>query len=1035
MKLTDIFIKRPVLAICINLIVLIAGYKAFVTLPTRQYPKSDLSVVNVKTTYIGANAELVKGFVTTPLERAIASADGIDYITSSSSQGFSEIKANLVLNYPVNSALTQIQAKVAEVRNDLPAESELPVIEVESADNKFASMYLSFYSDSLKGNQITDYLVRVVQPKLSSVLGVQKAEVLGERKFAIRVWLKPDVMFNKNISSTEVREALLKNNYLSATGSTKGALDVVTLSTNTDLRSAEEFENLIVRGKKEEVIRLRDIATIELGAENYDSDVRFAGKQATFMGIWVLPDSNSLEVIRAVRKLLPEISKILPIGLSVDVPYDGTAYIEDALSEVFSTLIETILIVIVVIYLFMGSFRSVLVPVVAIPLSLIGTGIILSALGFTINLLTLLAIVLAVGLVVDDAIVMVENVERLVSEGNTPFDAAIKGARELFGPLIAMTITLAAVYAPIGFQGGLTGALFKEFAFTLSGAVFISGFVALTLSPMMSSRLLKAETKKNKLQLIIQSVTEKTEAKYKKALLFVLSNRVTMISGSILFSLILVPLFLFSTQELAPREDQGVVFGIVLAPPNASLEQTTFSTKKVFEAFSSVPEYKSAFQITNPTSGFSGMLAKPWSERSRTTQEIEPELWMKTGQIPGVQIIVTTPPPLPGGGTFPVEMTVMSTDDPEKLLTLSQDLVQTAFASGKFMFADSDLKFDLPEYEIIFNRDKISALNLDLRSVGNELEGYLSGNYTNRFSLSGRSYKVIPQIERSARLNPEQILSLGISTTGESGTNKTMIPLSAIAEAKPKVKPRALNKFQQLNSFTIQGANVPGTSVDEALTVLENRAKEVMPFGYQIDYPGESRQLRKEGNSLTATLVMSFVFIFLVLASQFESFRDPLIILFGSVPLALSGALIFPFLGFTTLNIYSQVGLITLVGLVAKNGILIVEFANHIRDKGMSTHEAIIEGAATRLRPVLMTSVATVVGHFPLILASGAGAAARNSIGIVLVSGMIIGTILTLFVVPAIYSVIAKDTYGKKKQDLGIDHAIIPTTANVRSIR
>lgn len=1014
MKITDIFIKRPVLSICVNLLVLIIGLASINFLPTRQYPRSDLAVINVTTVYVGASSDLIRGFITTPLEKAISSSDGIDYIESTSRQGVSTIRAHLILNYETSKALTQIQAKVAEVRNDLPPESEIPIIKVESPDDQRASMYISFYSDVLEGNQITDYLIRVVQPLLSSVQGVQRADVLGDRTFSMRIWLDPKRLAQLNISSSTIRTALQRNNYLSAIGSTKGSMEIIQLVGNTDLRSLEEFKNMVIKNENNTLIRLRDVANVELGAENYDVDVRFDGKQATFMGVWVLPDANSLEVIKEVRKLIPQIREKLPKGLNVDIPYDGTKYIEDAITEVIKTLSETILIVILVIFLFLGSLRSVLVPIVAIPLSLIGVVSIMALFGFTINLLTLLAIVLAVGLVVDDAIVMLENIERNIQEGLSPTDAAIKGARELLGPIIAMTITLAAVYAPIGIQGGLTGALFREFAFTLAGAVLVSGFVALTLSPMMTKSLLSKTIAPNKFQLKVASITKKTQINYSKSLKVALENKFSILIACLILIPLSIPLYIFNFQkELAPREDQGVVFGIVQGSPNVTIEHNTLFTSMAHEAYSSTPEYKTSFQITNIEGGFSGMLAKPWSERKRSTIEISDELSKKVSKIPGVRIIMVTPPPLPGGSTFPVEMIVNTTEDQDKMLEYANELVQEAFKSGFFMFAETDLKYDLPRYEIILDQELIATMGVDLQTIGQELGALLGGNFVNRFSISGRSYKVIPQIERQSRLTPQDLMSIHI--TGPKGE---LIPLSTIATIIETVQPRTLNKFQQLNSFKIQGVPRPGATIDQALGALEDKAREILPTGYSIDYPGESRQLRKEGNTFLFTLLLSFIFIYLILASQFESFRDPFIILFGSVPLAITAALIFPFLGATSLNIYSQVGLVTLVGLVSKNAILIVEFANVLKEQGLSKFDAVVEASTKRLRPILMTSFATVAGHFPLIIASGAGANARNSIGITLVSGMFIGTFFTLYVVPVIYMYISKNHSNNEELSL-----------------
>ena len=1005
MKFTDLFIKRPVLAICLNLLILIGGYTAIGKLNVRQYPKSDMSVVTVKTAYIGAPAELVRGYISTPLERVIASADGIDYIESASKQGLSEITAHLRLNYDVNAALTQIQSKVAQVRNDLPPEAEVPVINVESSDNRFASMYIGFSASDMTPNQITDYLTRVVQPQITAVSGVQRADILGGRVFAMRIWLDPDKMAALGISATEVREALSRNNFLSAVGSTKGALVSVTLIANTDLKTPEEFQKLVVRQQGDKIVRLNEIAEVSLGAESYDEDVRFNGETAIFMGVWVLPNANSLDVIDRVRKAFPQIEANLPSGTQIFIPYDATKYIRDSIQEVLKTLTETIGIVVLVIFLFIGSFRAVFVPVVAIPLSLVGAAIVMLALGFTINLLTLLAIVLAVGLVVDDAIVMLENVERHVNDGMAPVPAALRAARELVGPTIAMTITLAAVYAPIGIQGGLTGALFKEFAFTLAGAVIFSGVVALTLSPMMSSRLVKQKHGGNVFKQKVDDALDWLRTRYETALRLVLQYRPTVVALAVWISLLVVPFYLFAMKELAPREDQGVLFGIVQGPPNATIEQMQISTSQVYQAYASFPEYRGAFQLTNPGGGFSGLVTKPWAERSRSIFEMEPELWGKVSRIPGVRVIVTSKPALPGGSDFPVEFVISSTAEPRELVTYANQLVGAAFQSGKFMFADTDLKFDIPQTEVDIDRDKANAMGLSLASIGQDLSMFLGGNYVNRFSIQGRSYKVIPQVQRGDRLNPEQLLELHIR-----GPQGKLIPLATVASLKNTTEPRQLNRFQQLNSAKIRGAIVPGVTINDGLKVLEDKAQEILPAGYVMDYAGESRQLRTEGTSMTSTLVLALIVIFLVLAAQFESFVDPLIILAGSVPLALAGALLFVFLGFTSLNIYSQVGLVTLVGLVAKNGILIVEFANRLQEEGVERFEAAIQAATTRLRPVLMTSVATVVGHFPLVLATGAGGGARNSIGIMLVSGMILGTVFTLFAVPVFYTLIGGRT-------------------------
>lgn len=1079
---TDLFVRKPVIALVVNIVILIVGLVSYNQLNVRQYPRSDSAVVNVTTVYFGASAETVRGYITTQLERVIASADGIDYIESESRAGLSTIRVFLRLNYDNNAALAQISAKIDQVRSELPPESEAPTISVESSDNQFASMYLSFYSDTLEQNQITDYLNRVVQPQLSSIKGVQRADVLGGRIFAMRIWLKPDQLAARGISAAEVRAALGNNNALSAVGATKGSMIQVSLVADTDLKNVEQFKQLVVAERNGSIVRLEDVAEVVLGAESYDEEVRFGGQKATFMGIWVLPTDSTVEVIQRVRDAFPDLQLRLPSGLQAKVAYDATAYIDDALKEIVKTLIETLLIVSVVIFLFMGSLRSVLIPVIAMPLSLIGAVFIMLVAGFTINLLTLLAIVLAVGIVVDDAIVVVENVERHIREGKSPFDAAILGARELVGPVISMTITLAAVYAPIGFQGGLTGALFREFAFTLAGAVAVSGFVALTLSPMMSAYLLKDhdhedeglsgrinrgfDSLRNRYECLVEFMIAKREhAKISwtvfiwtipvaacfwvigvTVMFFVLgksgvvaalvpmayaaiaisllgavisllfdlvfkrSYRVLhyVLMVAVLLTLLLAPFFMFAQKELAPKEDQGVVFSILLPSPNATIDQNLIFSTQVQEMFESFPEYANSFQITGTSFGFGGAILKPWSERTRSALDIQISLQEPAAKIAGLNVIMNTPDPLPSGGQFPIEFVIRSTADHQQMNEFAQQLLLYANTEANvpnamptFFFADSDLKFDVPQVEIEIDKDKVAAMGLSLSDISRDLGSLLGGGYVNRFVNDGRSYRVIPQVERGQRLNADQLLDYHVR-----GPNGQLISLSTIATLKETVQPRTLNRFQQLNAVKITGV---GPSIDQALTKLEAKAKEILPPDYSVDYGGQSRQLRTEGGALWKAGLLALILIFLVLAAQFNSFRDPFIILLGSVPLALVGAMVPIFLWETSLNIYSQIGLITLVGLIAKNGILIVEFANKLQEEGASKREAIRRAAATRLRPVLMTSAATVFGHLMLIFVTGPGAAARNSIGWVLVVGMAIGSFFTLFVVPAFYMLIAKE--------------------------
>lgn len=1030
---TDIFIRRPVLAIVVSIVIVMAGMQAWWNLSVRQYPRSENASIVIVTVYTGASADLVRGFVTTPLERSISSADGIDYIESKSLLGLSLITARLKLNYDSTKALADITAKVNQVRNELPPEAEVPSISVQSADSEFAAAYLSFSSDTLNQSEITDYIVRIAQPRLAAVTGVQRAEFFGARTFAMRVWLKPAQMAALNVSPAQVRNALAANNYLAAVGSTKGVFVQVNLTANTDLHTVEQFKQLVIKRENDTIVRLRDVADVELGAEDYDTRVSFNGSNAVFLGVHALPNANIIDVVGRVRKEVEAIKKDLPHGLEVDIGYDTSEYVNNAINEVVGTLTDTLLIVVAVIFLFLGSFRSVLVPVVAIPVSLIGGIFLMQTFGFTLNLLTLLAIVLSVGLVVDDAIVMVENAERHLREGRTPTEAALIGARELIGPVIAMTITLAAVYAPIGLQGGLTGALFREFALTLAGAVIISGIVALTLSPMMASRLLRsAEREERGLTGWINHRFDRLREVYGKALDRTLHARPAVYTVWLALSLLTFPMYMFSPKELAPVEDQGFMFSIINNAANASADQKSHFGRAAEKVFLNAPERALTFQLlmspSDPFSaalgigGFSGMVVKPWDQRERSISQILPEMQAKLFAIPGLQIFASRPPALPGGGNFPVEFVIASTAEPQEMLKMAQRLQQEAMASQMFYFPPIiDLKYDQPQSEIVIDHQKVAALGLNNAQIGADLGAALSGNYVNRFNNTGRAYKVIPQIVRTERLNPDQLQNIYVS-----GPNEQLIPLSTIATIEDTTVPRSLNRFQQLNAIKLSGVTA---QLDSGLKVLEDAAREILPPGYTIDYTGESRQLRTEGGKFLPALAFAILMIFLVLAVQFNSFRDPFVILLGSVPLAMFGALIFTVLKLpnpdmaywtngwtTTMNIYAQVGLVTLVGLIAKNGILIVEFANKLQLQGADKLAAVREAAMTRLRPVLMTSVATIAGHFPLILVDGPGAAARNSIGLVLVGGMTVGTIFTLFVVPSLYMLIVK----QHKEDLQV---------------
>ncbi|HVU35499.1 MAG TPA: efflux RND transporter permease subunit [Opitutaceae bacterium] len=1021
MKFTDLFIKRPVLATVVSLLILLIGLQSMLSLNVRQYPVSNSAVVTVTTVYVGASADLIRGFITTPLEKEIASADGIDYMESNSSPSVSTITVHLRLNYDPNAALTQITSKVNRVRNQLPAGSEEPTIDVQVGEST-AAMYLSFTSDTLATNQITDYLTRVVQPKLVSIAGVQSAQILGGRTFAMRIWLKPDRMAALGIAPSDVYRALSANNALAAVGATKGQMITVNLNASTNLHTVEDFNRLVVKDQNGAIIRVRDIADVELGAESYDSTVSFNGQHATFVGINVLPTANSLTVIKDVRAALPAIAQQLPAGMKLTIPYDATAYINDSINEVIHTLVEALAIVIAVIFLFLGSVRSVLIPVVAMPLSLIGAFFLMLVLGFTINLLTLLAMVLAIGLVVDDAIVVVENIHRHIEEGLPPFEAAIKGARELGAPVIAMTITLAAVYAPIGFMGGLTGTLFKEFAFTLAGSVVVSGVVALTLSPMMCSKILRHDSGKKGFAHWLDSNFEKLRGKYEHLLHGALNYRPVTVVFAILIFLVIFPFVKMSKNELAPDEDQGIVISMATAAPDANIDQTTLYANQVIKAYQSFPEAANVFQIVglgSPNSALTGLVLKPWSERTRTTMDLLPLVTDKLNEIAGLQSFAFLRPPLPGGGSgAPVQFVIKSTDDPLRISQVANNLVASAFQSGLFFFAQSDLRFDQPQMNLVIDRNKAADLGVNMQQLGGDVGAMLGGGYVNRFDIQGNSYKVIPQVVRRDRLNPQQILDYQVSTG-----HGQLVPLSTFASLQSIVQPQSLNRFQQLNSATISAVPRPGVTLGQALDWFNTQARQTFPAGYQVDYGGQSRQFVQEGSALMVTFAFAVVIIFLVLAAQFESFRDPFIIML-TVPLAISGALAFIFLGYASLNIYTEVGLITLVGLITKHGILIVQFANQLQEEGRAKREAIEHACGVRLRPILMTTAAMVLGVLPLVLATGAGAASRYNMGLVIATGMTIGTMFTLFVVPTAYMLIAPDLQKAKASEPARDHLV-----------
>ncbi len=1043
MKFTDIFVNKPVLAVVVSLFILLFGLRSYTELNVRQYPELQNAVVNVSVTYFGADADLIQGFITTPLEREVASAEGIEYLTSSSSAGVSLIQAYIRLGHDPNEALTQIAAKVNKMRGELPPESEDPVIDLQQGQ-QVAAMYVSFASELLNDNQITDYLTRVVEPKIATIPGVQRADIMGPGAFAMRVWLKPDRMTALRVTASDVHLALQSNNVLSALGQTKGQMVAIDLTARTDLRTPEEFRQLIVREENGAIVRLGDIADVELGSENYGSSVRINGQSATFMGIFVSPDANSLDVITAVRAIWDgEIVPQLPEGLIATIPYDSTDSIRDAINEVVRTIIEAVIIVIVVIFLFLGSMRSVLIPAVTVPLSLIGALFLMLLMGFTINLLTLLAMVLAIGIVVDDAIIVLENIHRHIEEGMSPKQAALQGARELAWPVVAMTTTLIAVYLPIGFQGGLTGVLFTEFAFTLAGAVLLSGVIALTLTPMMCAKILKPHEhgSKGRLEAWLDARFEWLRNGYQRRLHGALETKsVIAVFGAIVF-VSCVFLYMTAPKEPAPVEDEGFIFSIGTADAYTTLDYIERYTEEMTEMVAEIPEVDNFFLFNGgfggmggTNSALAGFVLKPWSERDRSTNQIlQQELQPKLGEITGLNVFALVPPSLPSaGGDGGGEFLIGGVGSLEQLSELADEILARAMASSRFIFLDKDLKIDKPRIEVNIDREKAAMLGIDMRTLAADMAAMLSGGYTNRFAMQNRSYRVIPQVQRSDRLNADQLQNYYTRTrSGE------LIPLSTLVTFKESTQPQTLKRFQQLNSVGITFAPRPGVTKGEALAVLDQAAKEVLPQGYSVDYAGESRQFKQEGATMLVTLLFALIIIFLVLAAQFESFRDALIMLI-TVPMAISGALfvinllallsgilgimqIEAFPGMS-INIYTQVGLVTLVGVISKHGILIVEFANKLQlEKGLSKREAIEEAAGIRLRPVLMTTAALVFAMIPLLIASGPGAAARFSMGVTIAAGMTIGTAFTLFVLPAFYMYLAREHRDA-------DHPPVPTT-------
>ena len=1035
MRFTDVFIQKPVLATVVSLFILLLGLRAAFDLNVRQFPEIQNAVITVSTSYIGADAELVQGFITTPLEREVAQAEGIDYLVSTSVPGVSTIQAFLRLDADPNDALTEIAAQVNKLRSELPDQSEDPVIEL-SVGEDVAAMYLSFFSDILDESQITDYLVREVEPQLATIPGVQQAEILGAGTFSMRIWLDPARMAALGVTGSDIRTALQANNVLSAVGRTRGQMISINLTADTDLQTVEEFERLVVRSDNGALVRLEDVADVELGPESYDASVTYNGLDAVFIGVEIAPDANALDVIAEVREVWDDlIIPRLPEGLEATISYDSAEYIESAIDEVVFTIFLALVIVVLVIYAFLGSARSAIIPAVSVPLSLIGTFFLMLLMGFSINLLTLLAMVLAIGIVVDDAIIMLENIERQMEQGKSRIEAAIAGARQLAWPIVAMSTTLIAVFLPIGFVGGLTGTLFIEFAFTLAATVVLSGVVALTLAPMLCSRILRSRrtASRPKFAAWLDRRFEQLRRTYQGHLNGWLDHRHVLATFGLIVLVSCFFLFITSESELEPTEDSGFIFSIMEGDPFMTIDGLERNTRRLDVLGEETEDIEGIFLINGFGGGgigatneaIAGIVLNPWDDRERSTQEVlEESVEPFLNRIPGVRSFAVVPPdlPTPGGGGPPVQFVIGSTESLDNMVEFADQLMARAMESGRFIFVDSDLDIDQPRQEIRVDRDQAAVMGVDMSQISNDLATLLSGGFVGRFAMDNRSYRVIPQVQRSDRLNPEQVGDF--YTRNRDGE---LVRMAGLIDLEPSVEAQQLRRFQQLNAVTISGVPRPGVSLGEALEILEDAAEDILPRTYNIDYAGQSRQFVTEGQQLAITFFFALVVIFLVLAAQFESFRDSVIMLV-TVPMSICGALIFVSLGFTSLNIYTQVGLLTLIGLIAKHGILIVEFANQLQDEGKSKREAIEQAAAIRLRPILMTTAATVLAMIPLLVAAGPGAGARFAIGLVIASGMTIGTAFTLFVVPAMYTYIARDR-SARAEDAGVEPSGEPGAA------
>lgn len=1002
---TDIFIKRPVLAVVISLLIFVIGLRAIFTLQVREYPKMDNTVITVTTGYPGASAAIIQGFITTPLEQQIASAEGLDYMTSTSNDGVSIVQAYIRLNYDPEKAFTNVLSAVQKAKQFLPKQAQEPGVE-KSTGQQFALMYMAFDSAAMNPGQITNYVSRVIVPELQTVSGVGQVQVLGGQTFAMRIWLDTEKMAGLGVTASDIYNALQTKNVPAAAGHTQGKYIEVAINPETDIKTVAGFENIVIKeGAQGDAVHLKDVARIKLGAQSYDSSVYFNGQKAVFLGIYPTPTANPLSTITAVRAKIPQLAKQFPNVLKEKIVWDATRYIRSSIHEVIKTLFEATAIVVLVIFLFLGSLRTVIIPIVTIPLSLIGVAALMLLLGYSLNLLTLLAMVLAIGMVVDDAIVVVENIYRHIEEGDSPFNAALKGASEIAGPIISMTITLAAVYAPIGFMGGLTGALFKEFAFTLACSVIISGLIALTLSPMMCSKILSSNIGELKFVKFVDSCFEWLKIRYQRFLRDSIQYR----PATLLFAFVVFVscFFLYTTsaKELAPSEDQGIVFTIAQGPETATLdymEKFTNQFNEIYRGVKSLSDYFIVNGAETTNSSFAGLILKPWNERPTESQDqVNAYVNAQYQAIPALQIHAIPLPALPTTGSgMPIQFELSSTGALRTIYPIMKKIVADAQKSGMFLFVFGNVNFDKPEMKLHIDRAKAAQLNIGIDDIAQSLATAFGGNYVNWFSMDNQSYQVIPQVEHRFRYNPDDISKIYVRTGSQE-----LVSLSTIANIQYSIAPNTRTRFQQLNSAEIAGMTIPGVTIGQGLAYLTERANHYAQPGMSYNFAGQSRQYQQEGQALLFTFFFSIIIIYLVLAAQFESFRDPLIVMM-SVPMAISGALIGVNIGLETLNIYTQIGLITLIGLISKHGILMVDFAKNRRreNENLSAEDAIIQAGSIRLRPILMTTTAMVVGVWPLIFASGAGAVSRRDIGLVIAMGMFIGTLFTLFVLPVIYT-------------------------------